>query len=151
MTEAADLQRIADLLGGARILRHPLRTQLDAHEVLLEGLPPQALSHLLDNLAILRRATFLERVVGMSPRTFRHHRSAPATPLSREQSGRIWRFARILAKAAAVFGSQEEAERWLERPVLGLNQHRPIDLLVTPAGFEAVCDFLQRLECGGYT
>jgi uncharacterized protein (DUF2384 family) len=29
-------------------------------------------------------------------------------------------FSEILAKATAVLGSQEEAERWLERPAIGL-------------------------------
>jgi putative toxin-antitoxin system antitoxin component (TIGR02293 family) len=53
-----------------------------------------------------------------------------------------------LAKASAVFGSQGEAERWLVRPAIGLNQHRPIDLLATPAGMEVVDEILQRLEYG---
>jgi hypothetical protein len=34
---------------------------------------------------------------------------------------------KILAKATAVLGSQEEAELWLEHPAIGLDQHRPID------------------------
>ena len=33
-----------------------------------------------------------------------------------------------------MLGSQEEAERWLKRPAIGLNRQRPIDLLTTPAG-----------------
>ena len=49
-----------------------------------------------------------------------------------------------------MLGSQEEAEKWLERPAIGLNQRRPIDLLATPAGVEIVEDFLQRLEYGVY-
>ena len=43
-------------------------------------------------------------------------------------------FAEILAKATRVLGSQDEAEQWLERPAIGLNQERPVDLLTTPAG-----------------
>jgi putative toxin-antitoxin system antitoxin component (TIGR02293 family) len=42
----------------------------------------------------------------------------------------------------------QEAEQWLERPAIGLNQHKPIDLLATPAGVELVEDFLVRLEHG---
>jgi putative toxin-antitoxin system antitoxin component (TIGR02293 family) len=70
--------------------------------------------------------------------------------LSPEQSGRAWKFAEILAKATEVFGSQEEAERWLEHPAMGLNRQRPIDLLATPAGVELVEDFLTRLAYGVY-
>lgn len=54
--------------------------------------------------------------------------------------------AEILARATEVFGTQGEAEKWLERPALGLNGRKPIDLLSTPAGVNVVEDFLQRLE-----
>ena len=50
-----------------------------------------------------------------------------------------------------MFGSQEEAEEWLRRPAMGLDQRRPIDLLATPAGVELVEDFLGRLKYGVYT
>ena len=73
-----------------------------------------------------------------------------AADLSLEQSGRMWQFAEILAKATSVLGSQEEAEQWLERPAIGLDKRRPIDLLATPAGVEMVEDFLERLAYGVY-
>jgi dihydroorotate dehydrogenase len=59
--------------------------------------------------------------------------------------------AEILAKATMVMGLQKEAEQWLERPAISLNNRRPIDLLTTPAGVELVEDILQRLEYGVYT
>jgi putative toxin-antitoxin system antitoxin component (TIGR02293 family) len=149
--EAAELQRVGELLGGARVLRHALNNPLDAHEMLIQGLPGNALRHLLDNLLILKKTGPLERAVGMSLRTFQRRKSAPARPLSPEQSGRTWKFAEILAKATSVLGSQEEAEQWLERPAIGLDQRRPIDLLATPAGVELVETFLERLEYGVYT
>lgn len=149
-TEARELERVTDLLGGARILRRVIRNPLDAHEMLRQGLPGQAFSHLIDNLAILRMHGSLEKAVGMSLRTFQRRKGSPAKPLSKDQSGRIWKFAEILAKATEVLGSREEAEQWLERPAIGLNQRRPIDLLETPAGVELVENFLRRLEYGVY-
>jgi putative toxin-antitoxin system antitoxin component (TIGR02293 family) len=151
MTGSSELQRVADLLGGTPILRHPLRNPLDAHDMLLDGLPGTALRHLIDNLSILRKPASLEKAVGMSLRTFQRRRDAPLKPLSQEQSARTWKFAEILAKATAVLGSQEEAELWLERPAIGLDQRRPLDLLATPAGVELVEDLLERLEHGVYT
>jgi putative toxin-antitoxin system antitoxin component (TIGR02293 family) len=150
-TEAVVLQRVADLLGGVRVLRRPLKSPLDVHELLRRGLPGRALSHLVENLLVLQMTASLERAVGMSLRTFQRRKEAPAKPLSQEQSGRTWKFAEILAKATAAFGSQQEAEQWLERPAMGLDQRRPIDLLATPAGAELVEDFLRRLEYGVYT
>jgi putative toxin-antitoxin system antitoxin component (TIGR02293 family) len=58
--------------------------------------------------------------------------------------------AEILAKATAVLGSQQEAERWLEEPAIGLGRRRPIDLLATAAGTKIVEDFLTRVEFGVY-
>jgi putative toxin-antitoxin system antitoxin component (TIGR02293 family) len=150
MTEAMELQRVAALLGGAEILQHPLRHPLDAHEMLLQGLPGKALDYLIGNLTIIRRTDSLEKAVGMSLRTFQRRKDAPTKPLNQEQSGRTWKFAEILAKASEVFGSQEEAEQWLERPAIGLDQRCPIDLLATPAGVELVEDFLERLAYGVY-
>lgn len=149
-TEAMALERVAKLLGGNRVLRHPLRNSLDAHEMILQGLPGRALTHLIDTLVVIGTTTSLEKAVGMSLRTFQRWKDAPARPLSQEQSGRTWKFAEILAKATEVLGSQEEAERWLERPAIGLDQRRPIDLLATPAGVELVENYLIQLEYGVY-
>ena len=55
-------------------------------------------------------------------------------------------FAEVLAKAAKVLGSQQEAEQWLERPALGLDQRRPIDLLKTQAGVKLVEQHLERMQ-----
>jgi putative toxin-antitoxin system antitoxin component (TIGR02293 family) len=147
----AEFQQVVELLGGVRVIRSRLEGPLDAHEMLLRGLPGEALRHLVDTAMILRNPATLEKAVGMSLRTFQRRRDAPEKALSQEQSGRTWKFAEILAKATAVFGSQEEAERWLERPAIGLDQRRPIDLLATPAGVELVETFLERLEYGVYT
>src|SRR5687768_17589771 len=68
IAEPAELQRVADLLGGERVFRRPLRSSVDAHEMLLQGLPERALTHLMDNLVVLRPAASIEKAVGMSLR-----------------------------------------------------------------------------------
>jgi len=148
--EVLELRRISNLLGGDRILRHSPQGAIEAHELLIDGLPGEALSYLVENLTVLQRTASLEKAVGMSLRTFQRRKDAPDKPLSQEQSGRTWKFAEILAKASAVFGSQEEAEQWLDRPAMGLDQRRPLDLLATPVGVELVEQFLGRLEYGVY-
>jgi putative toxin-antitoxin system antitoxin component (TIGR02293 family) len=146
-----ELQRVAALLGGEGVLRHLLKGPLDTHEMLLQGLPGEALTHLISSLIVLHKTASLEKAVGISLRTFQRRKDAPGKPLSQEQSGRTWKFAEILARATELLGSQEEAEQWLERPAIGLDQRRPIDLLATPAGLELVEEFLLRLEYGVYT
>jgi putative toxin-antitoxin system antitoxin component (TIGR02293 family) len=87
----------------------------------------------------------------MSQRTFQRSKLTPRKPLNKERSGRTWKFAEIVAKTIQVFGSQEEALAWLERPALGLEQRRPIDLLSATAGVKLVEDLLGPLEYGVYT
>ena len=144
------LKPVVDLLGGAEVLKWQLVSPLDAHELLLRGIPGAALTHLVDSLALLHDPVSLEKAVGISLRTFQRRKARPAELLSQEQSSRTWKFAEIVAKAAAVFGSRSEAEQWLERPAIGLDQYRPIDLLATAAGVEIVENYLERIEYGVY-
>ena len=83
-------------------------------------------------------------------RTLQRRRAEPGKRLSVEQSGQLWIFAEVLARAETVFGSRNEAEAWLERPAIGLDQRRPIELLATRIGARMVEDHLGRLEYGVY-
>lgn len=147
----SELQRVAALLGGLRVLRQRVDEPFDAHEIILKGLPAKALSHLMDELVSIEPSKSLEKAIGMSLRTFQRRKAAPSKPLSQEQGSRTWKFAEILARATVVLGSQEEAERWLEQPAIGLNRQRPIDLLATSVGAEMVEAYLTRIEYGVYT
>jgi len=148
--ETADLKRIADLFGGARVLGHRVTGPLDAHEFIARGLPGEALVHFVERSAILQKPASMEKALGMSLRTFQRRKDAPAKRLSQEQSGRTWKFAEIVAQATTVFGSQAAAEQWLEAPAIGLEQRRPLDLLATPAGTRLVEDHLERMRTGVY-
>jgi putative toxin-antitoxin system antitoxin component (TIGR02293 family) len=144
-------KRVVEILGGPAVLKQQLKDPFDAHDLLLRGLPSGALLHLMHSFVLFKDQTSLGKAIGMSLRTFQRRKGDAAKPLSLEHSGRTWKFAEILAKATSVFGSREEAERWLERPALGLDQRRPIDLLATTAGVEIVENHLDRLEYGVYT
>jgi putative toxin-antitoxin system antitoxin component (TIGR02293 family) len=150
-TKGVAISRAADLLGGAKVFQRQLRHSLEVHEILSRGLPREALVHLINNVSVLHNHALLKVAIGVSVRTSQRMKAAPGKPLSPEQSGRAWIFAEILAKATEVLGSQQEAERWLEHPAVGLDQRRPIDLLATPAGVRLVEDFLGRLQYGVYT
>jgi putative toxin-antitoxin system antitoxin component (TIGR02293 family) len=145
-----EVAKIMELLGGQQVLRRRLHDALEAHELLVRGLPGKALTHLVENLRVLAWDDSFARAIGMSLRTYQRYASAGTKLLSQEQSARTWKLAEILAKATDVFGSREDAEQWLKRPAVGLNQRRPIDLLATPAGVEMVETFLERLDYGVY-
>jgi putative toxin-antitoxin system antitoxin component (TIGR02293 family) len=146
----SEVQSAAKLLGGRPVLRHTPRTPMDVHLVLSRGLPAEALMRLIENLVVLQADNALEKALGMSLRTMQRRTSTPARQLTPEQSGRTWKFAETLAKATQAFGSQKEAEEWMERPAMGLDGQRPIDLLATPKGTEIVETFLDRMNHGVY-
>ena len=70
---------------------------------------------------------------------------------STAQGGRTKQFAEFPVRATTVLGSREAAERWLERPAIGLDRACPIDLLATPTGAKMVDELLTRIEYGVYT
>jgi putative toxin-antitoxin system antitoxin component (TIGR02293 family) len=151
--ETPRLGRVTELLGGRKVFPHQPTTPLEAHEMLRDGLPARSMGNLVNALGPLgaRTEPSLAKALGTSWRTIQRQKKTPGKRLSQEQSGRMWKFAEILAKATEVFGSQPDAEQWMMHPATGLEQRRPIELLETPAGTEIVEDFLGRLEYGVYT
>lgn len=144
-----DIERTYGLLGGSKTIRKPVRNSLEAHDALKSGLPSSALLHLTSQIASLSAG--LDSAIGISLRTLqRRKKDAKTTVLSVEQSNRAWKFAEILGRAIEILGSKEEAEAWMNKPAIGLEQRKPIDLLATAAGIEAVEDYLTRIEYGVY-
>ncbi|MFL6754711.1 MAG: antitoxin Xre/MbcA/ParS toxin-binding domain-containing protein [Sphingomicrobium sp.] len=146
-----DIGRVVALLGGPAVLKVRINNRLDAHNVIEKGFPSAVLSKLVSNVALIKDDEALQKALGISKRTlYRRQGGDAAKNLSKEQSGRTWRFAEILAKAIGIFGSKEEAEHWMEEPAIGLNRERPIDLLSTTAGTELVDTYLDQIEYGVY-
>jgi putative toxin-antitoxin system antitoxin component (TIGR02293 family) len=150
-SDQGDLVRVTDLLGGPRVLKATPATELDVHRLLNTGLPQKALDHLVVAVNIVKGGRHFENAFGMTYRTYQRRKDPGKHPLSPEQSSKTWTFARVLAKATDVFGSQEAAEMWISEPVMGLDRQIPLELLQTPAGVDLVNAFLTRLEYGVYT
>ncbi len=144
--------KTAALLGGLDISADAMRNPFDIHDALLKGIPGSAWLNFVNRLLVLSKSgRQLERAMGVSLRTMQRKKGDPAKRLTTEQAGRTWQFAEILARATKALGSQEAAERWLERPAIGLDRKCPIDLLATPTGTKMVTDYLTRIEYGVYT
>ena len=147
-----EVARTFALLGGPENVHTQVITGLQVHDLISIGLPPASLMHLTKEVAFLANPEFLEKAVGISLRTLqRRKKDADDAVLSVEQSNRTWKFAEILGRATDVFGSQAEAEAWMLRPAIGLDQRKPIDLLATSLGVEAIETYLTRIEYGVYT
>lgn len=122
---------------------------MDAHEVLLKGLPADALLHLASKAVFLRHGDVMKNVIGLSF-TALLRRAAKVDPqrLTIEQSSKSWRAAKIFAHAVDVMGSEEAAAAWISKPAIGLANRKPVDLLATTAGMDFVEEYLVRIEYG---
>ena len=148
----AGFDQTIKLLGGARVLRRQVHSPLEAHDLLKDGIPAEALHHLVSQLAAFNSDTqTFEETFGMSLRTYQRNKNDPHKSLNAEQSGKAWIIAEMVGRMIAIFGSLEEVETWLARPAMALEQRRPIELLSTSAGIKLVEDHLTRLEYGVYT
>jgi putative toxin-antitoxin system antitoxin component (TIGR02293 family) len=143
---------VISLLGGDTLFDQPIRTALEAHESIQRGFPSKSLIEFVSHFPSTLRGDALDKILGMSVRTFQRRKKASADErLSREQSGRLYKAAEIMAKAIDVFGSSSAAEDFLQKPAIALDRHRPIDLLSTLVGAELVERHLLRLDYGVYT
>lgn len=146
MTAAA----VAKKLGGKRVLRRQIRSDLDLAAAVRDGFPSLALDHVLAELSRwVGSQADVYQVVG-SARTLQRKRSENVR-LSADESDRLARLARILVRSEEALGDEERAQRWLARPNRALGGLRPLTLLDSDAGALAVERILGRIEHGIYS
>jgi putative toxin-antitoxin system antitoxin component (TIGR02293 family) len=149
--ESRLLQRSSELLGGGKLFKVALNSRFDVHKAIVAGAFPYAsLLFFITAFKTLDEEDIVN-VLGISGRTLRRQRETPRKPMPAVLASKTWLFAETLAKAADVFGSREKAEEWLNKPAMGLDGQRPIEMLQTVQGTELVNNFLARLEYGIYS
>jgi putative toxin-antitoxin system antitoxin component (TIGR02293 family) len=82
------------------------------------------------------------------PRRTLAHRIAKHQPLSREESDKAVRVARITAMAEQVFGERERAWRWLRKPKRNFGGKMPLGMLATEAGARLVEEMIVQIDSG---
>jgi putative toxin-antitoxin system antitoxin component (TIGR02293 family) len=76
------------------------------------------------------------------------HRKSKRQPLSKEESERVVRTARILATANAVLGDANSALAWLRSPKKRFEGRAPLQLLATEPGGRLVEEMLIQIDEG---
>jgi putative toxin-antitoxin system antitoxin component (TIGR02293 family) len=82
------------------------------------------------------------------PRRTLTHRRARREALSRDESDRAVRLARIAALGEQVFGNSERAWRWLRTTKRQFRGRSPLQLAATEAGARLVEELLYRIDEG---
>ena len=136
---------VAEKLGGRRVLKREVRSELQLAALVRDGLPVRALEIIAKSIALGE----LYPLVG-SPRTLQRKRAAGGR-LSVDESDRLARVARLLVRAEEALGSSDKAIHWLRRGNRALGGERPLDALDSDAGALAVERVLGRIEHGVFS
>ena len=135
---------IAELAGVLGVAGPEIRSELDLLEAVSRGLPTLAVDAVVhsgiltadeaDRLVIARRALASRKARGQD--------------LTRDESDRLARIARVNAVALEQFGSAEKASRWLRKANRALGGRVPLELLATGEGARVVEETVMRIAHG---
>lgn len=128
-----------------------IETPIDLHEKIVRGFPSRTMVNLVNGFRIIKLDEGF-RALNISSRTWHRIKAngKQGAALDADQSSRVWNLAEVFSKATEVFGSRDDAERWLDSPAIGLNSRRPIALMVSPQGAELVKTLLDQMAAGVY-
>lgn len=147
MTSSSTIQKpfsATNILGGEKVLHaHPL-SSADWIDLVRKGIPASAIDSVIE-LVNVRQAE-LSRALDIPERTLVRRKKEGV--LSREESGKLLRLARVIERAAEVFEEGQVALHWVKSPNASLAGATPLSMLDTDLGTESVMDALGRIEHG---
>lgn len=132
------------LLGGEGVLQAQPRVVMDWIPLVRRGLPSASVDVVIRITRITQSE--LARALDIPERTLARRKREGA--LSREESAKFVRLARVLERAETVFEHIENALNWLQSPNTALGGVTPLSLLDTEIGADSVLDTLGRIEHG---
>jgi putative toxin-antitoxin system antitoxin component (TIGR02293 family) len=133
-----------ELLGGADVLARVPCSPLDWVAMIRHGLPAASVDALARGTGLTRAE--VAAAIAVPERTLARRKQEGR--LHAEESSRLVRLARVIARAEAVFEGPAAAMDWLESANTALEGATPLSLLDTDIGAEGVMDTLGRIEHG---
>jgi putative toxin-antitoxin system antitoxin component (TIGR02293 family) len=86
----------------------------------------------------------------ISPRTLKHRKSR-REQLSKEETDRVVRVARLVSMAEDVFGSKKKALAWLRAKDDRLENRAPLQMLSTESGGRLIENMLWQIDEGAFS
>ena len=139
--------RIAETLGGPRVLKTKRVTPDALQAQLRSGLPYSALEAVASGFEI--GTADLVAVLHVPPRTLARRKREKR--LRADESDRLFRLGRIATLAESVLGTREKATRWLHQANRALRRRTPLHVPDTEVGTRQVEDLLLRIAHGVYS
>jgi putative toxin-antitoxin system antitoxin component (TIGR02293 family) len=135
---------VVQILGGREVLENPPSSAEEWHALILEGLPYASLEAVMASYRLTRSEVC--ETLDLSGRTFSRRKNEER--LRPDESDRLYRMARVVAKATEVLGDTEKASLWLRRSNRALGGRSPLYLMRTDLGTRQVERDLGRIEHG---
>ena len=127
---------------------YPLDDNLKMAELVAAGLPASAVRRV--GVALGMRPTNVGPLVNIAKKTIERRMKSGAR-LKPNESERVARLMRVIARATEVLESEDNARRWLGRPLKVLGGKTPLALTATEPGAREVEQVLGRLEHGVFS
>ena len=121
-----------------------------AHDAVMKGVSGRALTRIWESTRGTLPTDAVLKAIGVSVRTAHRVKTEPDKPLDARTTDGIYQLESVRAMAKEVLGSVEAANEWLMSEAMGLEFRKPIDLVSTSPGAEAVKTLLQRMRYGVY-
>ena len=135
-------EKIADVLGGRRVLGRPVRTMRELEAIVSEGVPKTALDKLLDTLTASRSQSDL--MVQLRNKIVPRATYQRVERFNLQVSETTERVARLYAMALDAFDDRAAATRFMVTPHPELDDRSPFDVALTEIGGRAVEEVIER-------
>lgn len=135
---------VDNLLGGKRVLPVTPLSPLDWVSIIRRGISSSAVDSLTKFTHISQAE--LSAALGIPERTLARRKREGT--LNSEESAKLVRLARVIARAEEVFEDFDAAIDWLKSANSSLSGATPLSLMDTDIGAESVRDTLGRIEHG---
>lgn len=121
----------------------PVESDQEIVRLVERGLPLKSIGCLIEG-GLSKDEVF---AVVVNPRTLKHRRTKNQ-PLSKEESERAVRAARILSRAQSVMGDKQSALEWLRKPKKRFEGRSPLAMISTEPGGRLVEEMLIQIDEG---
>jgi len=135
---------IVRILGGAKVVGSPIRSEMDRYRLGKTGLPKKALLSLAARIDLSLKV--IAGLVNITERTIQ--RKKDLDHLSKPVSEQLLQLAEAFSRGEEVFGSLDRMKQWLTAPNKALDDTPPFDFLSSRFGIQMVLDELGRIEHG---
>ena len=137
---------IAAALGGVKVLKTRINSDLDLASAVREGISAEAAYKVVEG-GVLDADELYALVI---PRRTLERRYEVHEALTVQESDRLLRAVRVVQRATEALGGTARARAWLRTPNRALRGEEPIALLETDIGARMVERTLGRIEHGVY-